>query len=78
MLVSNCQSLSDYYRCTYFEWRKAYRLSDCCMHELVSAMRAELEGRQLDREEVLELRKLIMMIEAELDIAQVLNAERVA
>jgi len=78
MLVSNRQSLSDYYRRTYFEWRRAYRLSDCCMHELVSAMRAELESKDLEREEILELRKLIFMVEAELDIAQVLFAERAA
>jgi len=78
MPTDNLQSLSDYYRRTYFEWRMAYRLSDCCMHELVAAIRAEADRPGIDRQDALQLYKLGLMIEAELDIAHILSTERAA
>lgn len=71
-------SLSDYYRRTYFEWRGAYGLGDGCMRELIAAMRVELEQPGLTVQDAQQLKKLIMMVEAELDIAQILSSSHAA
>jgi len=78
MQASRHQSLSDYYRLTYIEWRMAYGLSDCCMNELVAAMRVEVDHPGIERQDALRLRKLIMMIEAELHLAQILLVDQAA
>jgi hypothetical protein len=76
--TNSYSSLSDYYRRTYYEWRGAYGLGDGCMQELVAAMRVELERPGLAAQEAQQLQKLIMTVEAELNIARTVATSNAA